>query len=164
METEVAAIAAAIAFAALVVSIVVAIKQARIATEQTAIQKRLAAVEEARRAEEVEARTRARVTVTIVRVDDRPAVSVISYPSPPGWLILYNEGPVLARSVELVPEQGPGVPPIVGIEALPVDLQPGQQMTFQVPVTPETAAMLRVTVRWADGAGGHVEPFTLQIY
>jgi hypothetical protein len=164
VEVVVNAIIAAIALAALVVSIVVAVKQAGVAREQTAIQERLAAVEEARRADEVEARSRARVTARIVRVDMPPIVSTVPPPPPSVWLVLHNEGAALARGVGLDVESldGNPVPPVNGVEVLPVDLQPTQQMTFHVPVSMGDAAIVRVTVRWIDGAGDHEEPFALQ--
>jgi hypothetical protein len=144
----IAGIAAGIALAALLVSIVVA-------RRQTAIQERVAAIEEARRAEEVEARAQARVTASVVPGGPRTQ------------LILHNEGPALARGVglDVASLDGNPAPPILGIEeASPADLQPGQQMTFPVPVSYGDAAVVRVTVRWTDEAGGHEEPFTLQTH
>jgi hypothetical protein len=141
VDNVIAGIAAGIALLALVVSIVVA-------RRQIAIQERVAAIEEARRAEEIEAKGRARVTASL-RIE---------------WeqLILRNEGPALARGVMLEVEDGPEVPPVFGTEELPVDLQPGQAMAFQTNVSYYSARMMRVTVRWADEAGDHEEPFTLQ--
>jgi hypothetical protein len=146
-----------VAFLALVVSIVVALWQARvareqtrIAREQTAIQARLAAIEEARRAEEVEARSLAQVTASF-----QPH-------GPDSRLVVHNQGPAIARDVEVEVEQGPGVPPVFSLDALPADLQPGQPMMFQVPVSMEEVAPMRVTVRWSDGAGEHEEPYTLR--
>lgn len=81
----VAGVSAAIALVALVVSILVA-------RRQTAIQERVAAIEEARRAEEVEARTRARVTASIVYGDARPAMSAVTYPPLDRWLMLATKG------------------------------------------------------------------------
>jgi hypothetical protein len=160
VEVVVAAISAAIALAALVVSIVVA-------RRQTAIQERLAAIEEARRAEEVEARGRARVTASLAR-DEPQGVMVRAgqlAPKPvPLRLVLHNDGPALARSVQLAVEQGPGVPQVLGLEALPVDLQPGQSMLFIVTVSLRSTPTMRVTVRWTDEAGDHEEPFTLQAF
>jgi hypothetical protein len=143
VEVVVAAISAVIALAALAVSIVVA-------RRQTAIQERLAAIEEARRAEELEARGRASVTASLHRGLDE--------------LTLRNEGPALARGVGLEVEEGPHLPPVYGIERLPVDLQPGQRMTFHVPGQQYEAPVIRVTVRWTDAAGDHEEPFTLQTH
>jgi hypothetical protein len=146
-----------IALLALAVSIGVAVWQARtareqtrIAREQTAIQKRLAAIEEARRAEEVEARSLAQVTASF-----QPR-------GPDSRLVVHNQGPAIARGVEVEVEQGPGVPPVFSLDALPADLQPGQPMAFQVPVSMEEVAPMRVTVRWTDGAGAHEDLFTLQ--
>jgi hypothetical protein len=146
-----------IALLALAVSIGVAVWQARtareqtrIAREQTAIQKLLAAIDEARRAEEVEARSLAQVTASF-----QPH-------GPDSRLVVQNQGPAIARDVEVEVEQGPGVPPVFSLDALPADLQPGQPMTFQVPVSMGEVAPMRVTVRWTDGAGAHEDLFTLQ--
>jgi hypothetical protein len=112
VDTVIAGVSAAIALLALVVAFAVG-------RRQTDIQHRLATIEEARRAEEVEANARARVTATIVRVDARPAISTVVYPPPDRWLMLHNKGLARACSVEL--EQGPHAPPISGIEVLPVE-------------------------------------------
>jgi hypothetical protein len=148
VETEVAAIAAAIALLALVVSFVVA-------RRQTAIQERLTAIEEARRAEEVEARGRARVTATI-----RP---------PWEWLTLHNEGPALARDVEaeVVSLDDSPPPTISGLGNLfgfQVNMQPGQTMPFWIERAREDAEMVEVTVRWTDEAGSHEEPYQFDIH
>jgi hypothetical protein len=147
MGLVVDAIVAVIALAALVVSIVVA-------KRQTAIQERVAAIEEARRAEEVEAQTRARVTASLVH-QQRDARHQQTR------LVLHNEGPALARNVEAELEEGPRIPSVIGLEALPVDLQPSQAIPFLVPLAMGDATMFRVTVRWTDEAGGHEERYTL---
>lgn len=145
MEVVVAAVSAAIALVALVVSMVVA-------RRQIAIQERLAAIEEARRAEEVEARTRAWVRATVSREGRMPA------------LVLHNEGSALARGVDIEVEwlNLDQFPRVNGREVLPVDLQPGQQMAFSIPVSMGFLLVFRVTVHWSDGAGDHAEPFSLR--
>jgi Flp pilus assembly protein TadB len=148
-----AAISAAISA---VISIVALVVSWRVARRQTAIQERVAAIEEARRAEEVEARARARVTASLMHEQRDPRRRVTR-------LVLHNEGPALARGVEVELEEGQQIPGIIGIEALPVDLQPGQRMPFIVSVGLADAMTFRVTVRWTDEAGGHEEPFTLSI-
>jgi hypothetical protein len=145
VEVVVNAITAAIALVALVVSF-------RVARRQTAIQERLTAIEETRRAEEVEARRLAQVTASF-----QPR-------GPDSQLVVHNQGPATARDVEVVVEEGPGVPPVFSLEGLPNDLQPDQPMTFQVPVSMGEAAPLRVTVRWNDGAGGHEQAYTFQTH
>jgi hypothetical protein len=126
-------------------------EQTRLAREQTAIQERLAAIDEARRTEEVEAKTLAHVTASFRRRAET-------------WLVLRNEGPALASNVDLDVEQGPSIPPVDGIEALPIDLQPGQERIFYVPESTGDAATMRVTVSWTDGAGRHEKPFMLQLH
>jgi hypothetical protein len=145
VEVVVNAITAAIALVALVVSF-------RVARRQTAIQERLTAIEETRRAEEVEARRLAQVTASF-----QPR-------GPDSQLVVHNQGPATARDVEVEVEEGPGVPPVFSLEGLPNDLQPDQPMTFQVPVSMGEAAPLRVTVRWHDGAGGHEQAYTFQTH
>jgi hypothetical protein len=151
VDVIVNAVIAAIALAALVVSIVVAVKQARIAREQTAIQAKVAAIEEARRAEEVAAKAQARVTASILH-DKRSR------------LVLHNEGSAVARGVEadIVSLGGARVPMFYGIEALPVDLQPGQSMEFPFSMDLGTARRVQVTVGWTDDIGSHEEPYTLR--
>jgi hypothetical protein len=150
MEGLAAAASAIIALLALGVSIAVAVNQARIAREQTAIQKRLAAIEEARRAEEVAARSQARVTASVFRGS---------------YLTLRNEGSAIARKVqaEITSLDGDPVPTFDGIEALPVDLQPAQPIHFEILQTMGDAYMVRVIVRWTDESGGHEEPYTLRL-
>lgn len=144
VDNIIAGISAGIALAALVVSFVVA-------RQQTAIQERLAAIEEARRAEELDARTVAQVTASMGRPLDP-------------HLILRNHGPAVARGVELEVQQGPRIPQVQGLtEALPADLQSDQELAFHVPVDLAIARVFRVTVRWTDGAGDHEELFVLQI-
>jgi hypothetical protein len=46
--------------------------------------------------------------------------------------VLRNEGPPIAYTVKAKGDEGPKVPTVNGLEALPVDLQPGQEMKFQV--------------------------------
>jgi hypothetical protein len=144
VEVAVQVITALTALAALAVSIVVA-------KRQTDIQARLAAIDEARRAEELEVRTWAQITVSLrMRM--------------PPLLLLRNHGPAVARGLDLEVPQGPGIPPVIGLEEVfPADLQPDQEMAFAVSAMREDDPVLRVTVRWADGAGDHEELFVLTI-
>jgi hypothetical protein len=144
VEVVVAAISAAIALAALIISVVVA-------RRQTAIQARVAAIEEARRAEEVEARGRARVRAELDL----------------GWevLSLTNEGPAAARGVTVeVTPVGDGEAPRIDLVPLPVDLRPGQRMRFHAALAPtdRRARMTRVTVGWTDDMGANEESYVLQ--
>jgi hypothetical protein len=77
-----------IALAALLVAVLAHRTQARLSRERTAIQAQVAAIEEGRRAEELEARRRAHVAAEF-----HPEV-----------FVLRNEGPALARDVGCVPE------------------------------------------------------------
>lgn len=150
MEVIVQAVTAGIALAALVVSIVVA-------KRQTEVQERLAAVEEARRADEVAARSRAQVTASIQRMpgDGRwPGQQV---------LVLRNEGAAVARQVLATVDERPGTPKPIGLDDLSADLQPRQEMPFLLPVSLGDEPVLRLTVRWTDQLGDHTEPYTLQL-
>jgi hypothetical protein len=150
MEIAVAAISAAIALAALVVSI-------RVAHRQTRIQERMAAIEEVRWAQEVDARARAQMTAS-VQPDEREDRAGDNQ------LVLRNEGPAVAHAVRATVEEGPRIPPVFGLEILPVNLQPGQEMRFTVAPTMGDRGRLRVTVCWTDAAGEHQEPYTLQAF
>jgi hypothetical protein len=156
LEVAVQAVTAAIALAALAVSICVARRQTRIQEQQTGIQERLAAIEEARRGEELEARGRARVTASIRHEEGRY--------SRRSRLVLVNEGPAVARRVTAAVEEPAQAPGVLGLDALPVDLQAGQEMPFGVTVGLGDRMAFRVVVRWADAAGDHEAPYTLPLY
>ena len=164
VEIAVQALTAAIALAALVLSIRATRRQTRlqeqqvtIQEQQTVIQERLAAVEEARRADRLAAREQARVTADIRREQRGGS-------GEPLRLVLHNEGPAVARGVNLAAEELPQAPGVRGLEVLPVDLQPGQEMKFMVTIGLRTQPTLRVVVRWADAAGDHEVPYTLPTY
>jgi hypothetical protein len=148
VDVAVNAVIAAIALVALVVSW-------RVSRRQTAIQERVAAIEEARRTEEIAARAHARVTASVTHEQrDHRGRDV--------RLVLHNDGPALARGVQVDLEEGP-TNAVIGLEALPVDLQPGQSTRFPVALALGDHPILRITVRWADEAGNHAEPYTLQV-
>jgi hypothetical protein len=164
VEVAVQAVTAAIALAALVVSILVARRQtriqeqqARIQAQQTGIQERLAAVEEARRTDELAARERARVTADVWREgpDDRKRSL---------RLVLRNEGPAIARGVNVTVDDSPQTAGLIGLEVLPADLQPGQVMKFIITMGLGDRPTLQVIVRWTDAAGDHEAPYTLPLY
>jgi hypothetical protein len=171
VEVAVQAVTAAIALAALVVSILVARRQtriqeqqvsiqeqqAKIQTQQTGIQERLAAVEEARRTDELAARERARVTAD-VRPEERDSRGRSLR------LVLHNEGPAVARNANVEVEDSPKTPGLIGLEVLPADLQPGQVMKFIVTMGLGDQPALQVIVRWADAAGDHEAPYMLPLY
>jgi hypothetical protein len=166
----VAATGAALALAALAVSVLLARRQAdleaaeevlgrrqadlqvRVATLEdrfVGLQERVAALEEARRAEALEAGRRARVTARFDRSFRVPH--------------LVNDGPAPARevTVELRPIGG-GRPPALDLGGLPVDLRPGQQLFLDAEQpSPDGAAAMTATVRWTDGSGPRDETFVL---
>jgi hypothetical protein len=137
------------------------VSQSRIAREQTTIQQRLAAIEEARRAEEVAARAEE----AAARGQARVPASIRRGGAEDG-LVLHNEGPALARGVRVQVESldGDPLPTFDGIEVLPVDLQPDQQLVFLILRAMADASTWRVTVRWTDEGGDHEEPYTLRQY
>jgi hypothetical protein len=166
----VAATGAALALAALAVSVLLARRQADLeAAEEVlgrrqadlqvrvaaledrfvGLRERVAALEEARRAEALEAGRRARVTA---RFDRSFRV-----------LHLVNDGPAPARevTVELRPIGG-GRPPALDLGGLPVDLRPGQQLFLDAEQpSPAGAAAMTATVRWTDGSSPRDETFVL---
>ena len=166
----VAATGAALALAALAVSVLLARRQADLEAAEEALgrrqadlqdrvaaledrfvglQERVAALEEARRAEALEAGRRARVTA---RFDRSFRV-----------LQLVNHGPAPARAVtvELRPIGG-GRPPAVDLGGLPADLRSGQQLFLDAEQpSPDGAAAMTATVCWTDGSGPRDETFVL---
>jgi hypothetical protein len=152
----VAATSAALALAALAVSVLLTRRQAGLeaveevlARRQADLQDRVAALEAARTAETAEAARRARVTA---RFDRSFRV-----------LHLVNDGPAAARgvTVELRPI-GDGQPPALDLDGLPADLRPGQRLFLDAsqPSADGTASMT-ATVRWTDDSGDQDETFVL---
>jgi len=159
----VAATGAALALAALAVSVllirrqadleaveeVLARRQAALQDRVVALQDRLAALEAARRAEAAEAGRRARVTA---RFDRSFRV-----------LHLINDGPAAARgvTVELRPIGG-GRPPALDLRGLPADLRPGQRLFLDAEQPSlDGAPSMTATVRWTDDTGAQDETFVL---
>jgi hypothetical protein len=108
---------------ALGVSALALIVSGFMAWRQNRLQARLTAIEEERRGEEVEARRHAQVTASIPGVRNGP-----------GQLVLTNEGPAVARSVtvEISSADEAKPPAVFGLGRLPVDLRPGQPMSFDL--------------------------------
>jgi hypothetical protein len=152
----VAATSAALALAALAVSVLLARRQADLeaveevlARRQADLQDRVAALEAARRAEVAEAARQARVTA---RFDRSFRV-----------LHLVNDGPAAARgvTVELAPI-GDGQPPALDLRGLPADLRPGQRLFLDAEQpSADGAASMTATVRWTDDSGAQDETFVL---
>jgi hypothetical protein len=134
-----------IALAALLVSL-------RVNRRQTELAQRLTAIEEARRADEVDARRRARV----VPAFRRPEPKRLRF-------VLTNQGLAPAREVDcqIDPLDDRQLPRIIGLEALPVDLRPGQPMEFVASAGLGMSTQIRAVVRWVDDAGEQEETFTL---
>ena len=159
----VAATGAALALAALAVSVllirrqadleaveeVLARRQADLQDRVADLQDRVAALEAARRAEAAEAGRRARVTA---RFDRSFRV-----------LHLINDGPAAARgvTVELWPIGG-GRPPALDLRGLPADLRPGQRLFLDAEQPSlDGAPSMTATVRWTDDTGAQDETFVL---
>jgi hypothetical protein len=152
----IAAISAALSLSALGMAVFLAWRQsdlqailAILARRQTDLTVRVAAIEEARRTEEMEARRRARVTA---RFDASFQV-----------LALTNHGPAAARdvSVEVRPVGG-GEPVALDLEGLPVDLHSDQRVFLDTkPGSQDAAGTITATVRWTDDAGVQDELFVL---
>ena len=152
----VAATSAALALAALAVSVLLARRQADLeavhevlARRQADLQDRVADLEAARRAETAAAGRRARVTAHFDR-----SFRVLH---------LVNDGPAAAQgvTVELRPIGG-GQPPALDLGALPADLRPGQRLFLDArQPSPDGAASMTATVRWTDGTGAQDATFVL---
>jgi hypothetical protein len=159
----VAATGAALALAALAVSVllirrqadleaveeVLARRQADIQDRVAALQDRVADLEAVRRAEAAEAGRRARVTA---RFDRSFRV-----------LHLINDGPAAARgvTVELWPIGG-GRPPALDLRGLPADLRPGQRLFLDAEQPSlDGAPSMTARVRWTDDTGAQDETFVL---
>ena len=159
----VAATGAALALAALAVSVllirrqadleaveeVLARRQADLQDRVADLQDRVAALEAVRRAEAAEAGRRARVTA---RFDRSFRV-----------LHLINDGPAAARgvTVELWPIGG-GRPPALDLRGLPADLRPGQRLFLDAEQPSlDGAPSMTATVRWTDDTGAQDETFVL---
>lgn len=159
----VAATGAALALAALAVSVllirrqadlqaveeVLARRQADLQDRVADLQDRVAALEAVRRAEAAEAGRRARVTA---RFDRSFRV-----------LHLINDGPAAARGVtiELWPIGG-GRPPALDLRGLPADLRPGQRLFLDAEQPSlDGAPSMTATVRWTDDTGAQDETFVL---
>jgi hypothetical protein len=79
--------------------------------------------------------------------------------------MLVNGGPAIARSVTIDPSsaiEGKQLPFISGLDRLPVDLQPGQTMVFDITVAMDDAGLIKAVVRWVDDAGSQEAPYTLE--
>jgi hypothetical protein len=153
---RIGAIGAALSLGALVISVILAWRQADVqavlvvlARRQADIQARVAAIEEARQAKEAEARRQAQMTATFD----------VSF----RVLMLTNGGPAVARGVTVeVRPIGDGEPPALDLRDLPADLRPGQQLFLDArPASPDCAASMMASVRWTDDAGAQAETFIL---
>lgn len=154
------AIIAALALAALIVSIIVARKQVKytreqtwIAHEQSAMQAKLTVIEEARRMEEVDAKGRAKVVPSFE----------------PSNFVLHNQGLAIARGVKVElhaidgNDEAADLGFIPDLDRLPVDLGSGQRMRFGTAIAMETPTTVPVDVKWTDEAGPHAESFALSL-
>jgi hypothetical protein len=134
-----------IALAALLLSL-------RVNRRQTDLAQRLTAIEEARRADEIDAQRRARVVPSFRRPEPRRL-----------RFVLTNEGLASAREVDCQIDtlNGRQPPRVMGLEALPVELRSGQPLEFVASAGLGMSAQIRVVVRWVDDAGDQEESFTL---
>ncbi len=140
-----------IALIALFFTYKVSRRQTDLAQQQTDVQARLTAIEEARRADEVDARRRARV----VPAFRRPEPNRLRF-------VLTNTGLAPAREVRCNLEALDGRQlPVMRLEDLPVELRPGQPMEFAASAGLGMSTLLRAVVTWVDDAGEQEESFTL---
>jgi hypothetical protein len=141
-----------IALAALWFTYRVSRRQTELAQQQTDVQARLTAIEEARWAGEIDARQRARVVPAFLR----PEPNRLRF-------VLTNQGLAPAREVrcKLDALDGRQPPRVIGLEALPVELRPGQPMEFAASAGLGMSTLIRAVVTWVDDAGNQEESFTL---
>jgi hypothetical protein len=141
-----------IALAALLYTYRVSRRQTELAQQQTDVQARLTAIEEVRLAGEIDARRRARV----VPAFRRPEPKRVRF-------VLTNQGLAPAREVrcKLDALDGQEPPRVVGLEALPVELRPGQEMEFPALTGLGMSTLIRGVVTWTDDAGDQEESYTL---
>jgi len=142
-----------IALAALLSAYRVSRRQTELAQQQTDVQARLTAIEEGRRADEIDARRRARVVPAFWR----PEPNRVRF-------VLTNQGQAPAREVRCKFDALDGAQPprVIGLEeALPVELRPGQSMEFAASAGLGMSTLLRAVVTWVDDAGEQEESFTL---
>jgi hypothetical protein len=128
-------------------------RQTELAQQQTDVQARLTAIEEGRRADEVEARRHARVMPAFRRPEPNTVLFVLT-----------NEGLAPAREVRCKFDALDGLElrPVHGLEeALPVELRPGQVMEFTASGGLGFSRLIRAVVTWVDDAREQEESFTL---
>jgi hypothetical protein len=121
--------------------------------EQITLQAKLTAIEAGRRGEEVEARQQAQVMASISILPTRHC-----------RLVVTNGGPAIARSVTVEISsavQGKQPPAVFGRDQLPVDLQRGQSVHFDMAVAMEDAERIKALIRWVDDAGSREAAYTL---
>src|SRR5262245_52520339 len=141
-----------IALAALFSTYRVSRRQTELARQQTDVQARLTAIDEGRRADEMDARRRARVVPSFWRPEPKRV-----------RFVLTNEGPAPAREVRCKFDALDGLQPprVFGLEVLPVELRPGQAMEFMASAGLGMSTLIRAVVTWVDDAGKQEEAFTL---
>jgi hypothetical protein len=154
---------AVIALGSLAVAFWIGRRQVKQSAEQTALQARVTAIEEARRIEEVEARLRALVTASFGALGIR---ALSNYDRTRPHLFLSNEGSAQARRVDVkvaALDKNPGGFEVLRLaDDLPIDLHPEQRVKY-VLAYKDPLRRVRVDVRWEDDAGGGEASYTLQI-
>jgi hypothetical protein len=138
--------------AGVLIALVALLLSLRVSRRQTDVQARLTAIEEARWAGEIDARRRARVVPAFWR----PESNRLRF-------VLTNQGLAPAREVDcqLDALDDRQLPRVIGLDALPVDLRPGQSMDFLASSGLGMSTQIRAVVRWVDDAGEQEETFTL---
>jgi hypothetical protein len=125
---------------------------------QDKTRRQLAAIEEARRTEEVAARLEAHVTA---QIETEPATNRGSSKS---LLVLINNGPAVAREVDFeTPEPDHGDAPHLMREGMvfPVDLDPGQRYPIHAIFMYQGSPTFPVTLTWVDGRSPQTKTLTL---
>jgi hypothetical protein len=147
-------LALAISALALLASSVAYVRQHR-------LQARMAAIEEARREEEVASRLKADVTAEF-ESETREGSRSKNY-----WLVLINRGPAVARDVDFTfipPEKGEAPEPLDHDHSFPLSLDPEQRYRIICVVVMGTAASVQVKIDWKDDRGPQTKTLVLTIF
>lgn len=139
--------------ASLIVAVIAVLISGAIAVLQLVLQRRVTAIEEARRGEEVAGRRVAQVTAAVER---RP-----KHNRTQACLVLRNAGPAVARNVEFDPGSFLATR-VIRAEELPIPaLASGGESVFPLGVTNQTPLSVTFSARWEDDSGSREEQFTV---
>ena len=143
---------------AIAVSVWFALRQERLSKKQHELDRKMAAIEEERRAEEVASRRAADVTAEFESEPRRGSAIAERH-----YLTLINRGAAPATDVDIDLPVGEGVPTVWkdGM-GFPISLDPQQR--FRIPAAGGSYGenpTLRLTISWTDESGSHEKKLNL---